>query len=175
MGGLQDLCRLPVPRYVSSIQDSAANADSRLLAQQTGLFGLLCHVCEVFSILPSLETNQFSFSAGHVFKKHTLEILKKKKKKRSKCSNPEMQGRSEPAAVSPAGHQWNSISQIGLEGGCGPVSSSWFQRHPHLSFPVCNSTAANDSIHLVGLLRYHLYLSFKTGLNILFDSEHPSS
>ena len=86
MGGLQDLCRHPDPSYVSRIQDSAAKADSRLLAQQTGLFGLLCHVCEVFSILPSLETNQFSFSAGHVFKKHTLEIFKKKKEEEEEAN-----------------------------------------------------------------------------------------
>ena len=86
-----------------------------------------------------------------------------------------MQGKSEPAAASPAGAPVDQHLPDRLGGRLRSSVLKLVSAAPHLSFTVCNSTTANDSIHLGGLLRYHLYLSFKTGLNILFDSEHPTS
>lgn len=76
-GGLGAAGPLPAPCPKVCEQDTGFCCKRRLLgllAQQRGLSVFLCHVCEVFLSLPSLETNQFSFKADHVFKKHALEI-----------------------------------------------------------------------------------------------------
>ena len=86
-----------------------------------------------------------------------------------------MQGRSKPAAASPAGAPVGQHLPNRFGGRLRSCVLGWSQRHPYLSFSVYNSKTKSASIHLIGLLRYRVYLSFKTGLNILFDSENPRS